>query len=48
MNKIHIAFWYFILYRLLDLESVLWTATDFVRGRRAKVAMKLHEITHNQ
>jgi hypothetical protein len=41
------ALLYFVLYRLLDLESILWGWKDSVSHLRTKVAMKLHDITHS-
>ena len=41
------ALLYFVLYRLLDVESVLWSMTDAVRGTRERVAAKLHAIIHS-
>ena len=38
------AFLYFILYRLLDIESILWTLTDIIRAKREAVAARLYKL----
>lgn len=42
------ALLYFWLYRLLDLEAILWSITDAVRHYRAGIAMRLSDLTHSR
>lgn len=40
------ALLYFLLYRLLDIESILWGWKEAVTQQRLRVAEKLQSIIH--
>lgn len=41
--KIKLA--YFILYRLLEIESILWAITDIIRGKRMQIVKYISDNT---
>jgi hypothetical protein len=40
-RSLKVKWMYWKLYRYLDIESILWNITDFVRSRRVKLAERM-------